>query len=215
MRINIRKYLSKIYKKEYSKDFYDYHSIRKEIEEAGGEIRFSEDTHEYMFRTYKKGYGLHSFKDFPSEFRTTLSGKKILEIWHKNGEYHREGDLPASIFYSNDGETPYLVTWERNGEFHRDSPSGDLPAYISYYLESDKIQLEEWFFFGQQGRKTEDLPSSIRYYENGNKQQEIWYDGGVRHRYGEPAFIEYSELGDIIGESYYINGTQVSKQDAT
>ena len=41
--------------------------------------------------------------------------------WWKNGQYHRDGDLPAVITAN------VRVEWRQNGELHRD---GDKPAYI-------------------------------------------------------------------------------------
>ena len=42
-------------------------------------------------------------------------------IWRQNGQYHRDGDLPAKIYA--DGR----LLWCKNGKLHRDQ---DKPSYI-------------------------------------------------------------------------------------
>jgi hypothetical protein len=43
------------------------------------------------------------------------------QYWYKEGEVHRDGDLPAIILSNGD------QYWYKEGEVHRD---GDLPAII-------------------------------------------------------------------------------------
>ncbi len=57
--------------------------------------------------------------------------------WHKNGQRHRENDLPAVIWA--DG----AQFWYKNGEFHRDN---GLPALIyangkeEFYINGKQIK---------------------------------------------------------------------------
>jgi len=80
------------------------------------------------------------------------------EQWYRNGELHRDGDLPAIIYATGskawyrdgkqhrDGDQPALVgchgtqMWFRDGKLHRD---GDLPAVIFY----DGVK--EWYKNGE------------------------------------------------------------------
>jgi antitoxin component YwqK of YwqJK toxin-antitoxin module len=48
----------------------------------------------------------------------TSDGK---QYWYKNGERHRDGDLPATIYPNG------TKTWYKNGTLHREN---DLPAVI-------------------------------------------------------------------------------------
>jgi len=62
------------------------------------------------------------------------------QMWYDtNGNYHRDGDLPAIIW--DDG----AQTWFRHGDRHRD---GDKPAYIS----SNGTQA--WWQHGKRHRET-------------------------------------------------------------
>ena len=47
---------------------------------------------------------------------------------------------------------------------------------------------------------------TIIYYPNGNKQHELWYINGSRHREDGPAYIWYYETGQVKRESWYFNG---------
>jgi antitoxin component YwqK of YwqJK toxin-antitoxin module len=60
------------------------------------------------------------------------NGKISLEKYYdKNGEYHRDGDLPAYISYFLDGGIDYTHFY-KNGKLHRD---GDKPSSVSYYQD--------------------------------------------------------------------------------
>ena len=50
-----------------------------------------------------------------------LLAYKGTQFWYKNGQLHRDNDLPAIIYPSG------IQYWCQNGKFHRD---GDLPAMI-------------------------------------------------------------------------------------
>jgi hypothetical protein len=72
---------------------------------------------------YKDG-DLHRDDDLPAVIWDDGS-----QFWYKNGLRHRDGDRPA-IIYSNDSKF-----WYKNGLRHRD---GDLPATI-YASDAHKI----------------------------------------------------------------------------
>jgi len=90
----------------------------------------------------KKIQGLQSFYDLKNdvEHHNYLDGSKT---WHKNGQFHRDNDLPAA-FYS-DG----TKFWYRNGKRHRDN---DLPAVI--YPDGTKI----WYQNGKRHREEINQP---------------------------------------------------------
>jgi len=82
------------------------------------------------------------------------------QVWYKNGEYHRDNDLPAVIYHDGRKE------WFKNGSRHRDN---DLPALI----HADGSQ--KWYKNGLRHRDN-DLPAVI--YLNGTK---YWYKNGVKY----------------------------------
>jgi hypothetical protein len=49
--------------------------------------------------------------------------------YYQEGKHHRDGDLPAVIYYADDGVTPTCVEYYCEGKRHRD---GDLPAVLWY-----------------------------------------------------------------------------------
>ena len=62
----------------------------------------------------------------------------------KNDVLHREGDLPAQIWYYESGEVS-SEQYYQNGKLHRD---GDLPAQIWYYESGEVYEI----FFYSEGR---------------------------------------------------------------
>ena len=90
------------------------------------------------------------------------------QIWYKNGKRHRDNDLPASISFNGN------QYWYKNGKQHRDN---NLPASI--YLNGTQF----WYKNGLQHRDN-DLPASI--WSNGTQH---WYKNGILHRDNGPAII--------------------------
>ncbi len=78
--------------------------------------------------------------DIPSYWYTFVDCKSVLmQQWHKAGELHRLGDLPATINYCGDGTLNY-EEWFVNGQFHRD---GGKPAMIQYGVDNGQMMIEE------------------------------------------------------------------------
>ena len=90
------------------------------------------------------------------------------QAWYRNGQKHREGDLPAGIYPNGDR------VWYQNGQRHR---QGDLPAVI--LANGD----QSWWQNGQLHRER-DLPAII--YAGGNQS---WWQNGLRHRDDGPAIV--------------------------
>lgn len=77
---------------------------------------------------WKKNNKLHSVPNkFPAESRD--EGDAKIEVWRKNGEKHREGDLPAETLIN---QFTVARQWYIDGSLHRDSG----PASI----------IDEWSF---------------------------------------------------------------------
>ena len=105
------------------------------------------------------------------------------QIWSKNGEIHRDNDLPAVVTRSG------ILCWYKNGKVHRDN---DLPA-VKYPSGT-----QMWY---QNGRfhRDNDLPASI--YDNGDQ---CWYKNGKCHRDNNlPAIIYHDGT-----QKWYQNGVE-------
>ena len=108
----------------------------------------------------------HSHGDVPIE---TWPG---LQRWYRDGELHRDGDLPAMI--KPDG----TQRWYKYGKWHRDN---DLPAEIW----ADGTQ--KWYKYGECHR-VGDLPAVIQ--ANGTQ---YWYRDGKQHRDGDLPAVIYAD----------------------
>ena len=119
-----------------------------------------------------------------------VNRNKRIERWLKNGQQHRDNDLPACINYYENGNKKYEEWW-KNDQRHRDN---DLPADIDYYENKNK-RCESWWVNGQRHR-TNDNPARIKYHENGNKRSEEWLIDDLLYRDNNlPTYIDYYEDG--------------------
>ena len=66
------------------------------------------------------------------------------EWFYKQGQFHREGDRPALVWYREDGSVKSEYFYKQ-GHFHRE---GDHPAMI-LYREDGSVKLEEFWKRGQ------------------------------------------------------------------
>jgi len=108
---------------------------------------------------------------------------------NKNGEIHRDDDLPATE-YANGSKA-----WWVNGQLHRER---DLPAVEHFY------GTKCWYINGQCHREG-DLPAIE--YVNGTKK---WFVNGKRHREGGlPAVEVYNG-----NREWWVNDKQLSKEKA-
>ena len=95
-------------------------------------------------------------------------GQDIIQ-WYRDGRPHRDGNLPAIVYYKNGDVTDAL--WYANGVAHRDN---DLPAAVHY--NNGQIAIEYWYRNGNYHRDN-NAPAVI-IHENGQKTMEKWYRGG-------------------------------------
>lgn len=120
-------------------------------------------------------------------------------------------------------ENEYSEKWEYNDKLHRE----DGPAYI--YYRSNIVIHEEWFYKGKNRRDSYgptitsnykngnpkqftwfngyEIYNEISFHKNGMTKREIYYSKGRIHRDKKPAIIEKDELGRILKEEYYKEGT--------
>jgi hypothetical protein len=144
--------------------FYEYARTDagiREYTELATEYTITND--EYLRETRLFGK-FHSINDLPAIIH--VNGK---QEWYKNGNRHRDGDLPAIM--GGDSQE-----WFKDDRRHRD---GDLPAVIFDY------GAQYWFKYGRLHRDG-DLPACI----HSNRCRE-WYNDGKRHREGDlPAVIQ-------------------------
>jgi Ring finger domain len=110
--------------------------------------------------------------------------------WYKNGQLHRDDDLPAWVWADGSKQ------WWKNGQLHRD---GDLPAYEG--ADGSKY----WYKNGQLHRDG-DLPAWV--WADGSKS---WYKNGQRHRNGDLPAIEWANGTKV----WYKNGVLQSSSKSS
>ena len=69
------------------------------------------------------------------------NGSIWVEQWLKDGEPHREGDKPASVWYRED-RSIMRKQWYKDGKRHRED---DKPAVIWYRKDDGSIIREHWY----------------------------------------------------------------------
>lgn len=180
------------------KGFYIY-GVKQRIEYADGRI----------FEYYENGTVLHIFV-LPKHQRVNVheSADKILlfklsrqkdvslpfefESWFRHGEYHRDDDLPAVIFYNG------AKFWYKHGKMHRSGgPAVELRSGTklwycrgSLHRESDLPAVElvdgskAWYFRGLLHRDF-DLPAIVKV--DGTQK---WYKHNKCHRENGPAIVK-------------------------
>lgn len=111
-------------------------------------------------------------KDSPADIHY-LNNETYLSVWYKNGNIHRDGDLPAYIGHSAIGNE-YIKQWYQNDCVHRD---GDKPAIIQYDIEGNIIS-EEWYQNDKPHRSVEKGPAYIEYNNNKTIKKEKYYLDG-------------------------------------
>lgn len=109
----------------------------------------------------------------------------VKQIWMKDGQIHRDFDLPACV-------TPTEQTWYQKAIIHRDGK----PAKI--FSKDGKVLEEKWFQNGELHR--DDGPADIQKFSDGFVYYQGWYQNGKLHRVGGPA-IRYFE-----DEHWFQNG---------
>jgi hypothetical protein len=145
---------STLYREHLENLYWTCRSMHAELDKSG----------KYIYNKICLHHNPHSIDDLPA---INSYGD---QWWFKEGQLHRDGDLPACILANGDQE------WYKEGKCHRD---GDLPAYI----EADGDQ--EWCKEGKCHRDG-DLPAYI-----GSNGHQEWYKEGKCHRDGDlPAYIE-------------------------
>ena len=76
------------------------------------------------------------------------------------------------------------------------------------YYQNGNIEQERYYENDKLHRL--DKPAAIFYCENENIEEEYYYQNGKRHRLDGPVVIHYYENGDIE-EEYYINNKKIDE----
>ena len=90
----------------------------------------------------------------------------------------------------------------KDGQLHCD----DGPACVKYFDsdENNGIMIESWYLNGLPSRNDFDKPTRITYYETGEIQSEMWFNG--THRLNGSAHIIYHKNGKIQKREWWIYG---------
>lgn len=131
---------------------------------------------------------------------------KIQSIrYYKNGNLHREGDLPAYVTYHLNGKLKSEM-WNINGGEHRE---GDKPCIIGY--NNDGIKDHEVYRTDNKMMRNGGKPSIIFFHTNGLPKEEFYFTDNkyIAHKV---ARIRYDSFGFVShtfcfnrDEDYYWN----------
>lgn len=87
----------------------------------------------------------------------TITNKYNIYRWYNDqGQIHRENDLPAVIWYHEDGSV-FKKCWYQNGQEHREN---DLPGEI-FFRYNGEVMIERWVMYGKYTRQQIYLKSSL------------------------------------------------------
>lgn len=115
----------------------------------------------------------------------------------------RLGRWKANVVYGKSGERPVSITLidAKTGELDNDGG----PSVIEYYDQPGKLtlKLQEWYIKDELHR--DDGPAITKYFNDGAKDEEIWYKHGLEHRENGPAIISYNDK-TIISETWINEG---------
>lgn len=130
-------------------------NFRKTYEQDSGRRKSFSRTMKLISRKYRQTIRQRGpiviepvFEYYPNkQIRKEKWYKKDKGKWFGGKVRHRDGDLPAVIYYNIDG-TKKEEFWYKDGKLHRD---GDLPASILYDDYGAKIE-EQWWENGKMGK---------------------------------------------------------------
>lgn len=147
----------------------------------------------------------HREGDLPAEIWFHSNGNKSEEIWYIDDVKFRENDLPHTILYNSESKVIGEV-WE--SDLPRED---DKPSIIEYYYEGLK-EAERWLINDVGFHRENDKPACIKYYckldENGNQlvKSMMWFVNGFEYRdYDLPSTIKYDEKGFVEVEKWIRN----------
>jgi hypothetical protein len=128
------------------------------------------------------------------------------EEWWKNGQRHRDGDLPAVLMFD-------CKEWWKDGERHRDNGE---PAVLKWREEYryhgrretniNQVIVKEWWVHNQLVKRESCSNNKIEYFNRGKLHREDgpavesptrteWWKDGQKHREGDLPAIEVSATG--------------------
>ncbi|MBL4785241.1 MAG: hypothetical protein JKY49_07420 [Cohaesibacteraceae bacterium] len=120
-------------------------------------IQYCADTGQPKYRRWHNGQGCHRSNDRPSTIVTdTSSGMDIGLSFEILGQSHREGDKPAFILKTPEGQLEEEGYW-KDGNLHRDPELG--PARLFYSERTGKVTGFEYWVDGVQVPTPKEKPS--------------------------------------------------------
>ena len=144
----------------------------------------------------------------PAEVKVYHSGAIRSYTWKTHGLVHREDDLPARMFYYQDGNIERLE-WFLDGRQHRDRG----PAVIVFDT-NDNVSCLEWRSSNLLHRTDGPALTSIH---DGYIEVEEWYNRGLLHRDGDPqtgdsrpAVINYKD-NKVVAKAFYRYGEYIDR----
>lgn len=138
----------------------------------------------------------HHLLIFPQE---DGNGIGIIRCYNDDDQLDAPNDLPAEIFFSNNG-LPSLLTWYQKGIETR---KNDLPSHLTYFLESNQISYALWKIDGISTRDN-DMPSLMVFEQNPRRVVTLVFekDGENYRSGGRSSFIRFNKDGSMEDEDF-------------
>ena len=173
---------------------------------------------------------LHSFDDEPSY----VSADGTIKKWSKNGQLHRDNDLPSSIVtkiyttINNKEVTSITEQWyiDGNPQREKDKPTRyQKDVYRNFYTPSEITyvkEISEWHNKNSYRHRDGDKPAYVEkdfYYKEGKITRttvtEKWFQNDKKHRdEDEPAFVFLSQALNLNeGEQLFSREEMYYKND--
>lgn len=149
-------------------------------------------TGQILLEHYIVNGDFYNYDDEPSVIQRHTTGKLHIIKWHKtNIDY----DKPESIKWYGNGNICNMQYRMIDGKYHT---KGDIPAYISYYLDGKEYELI-YYKYGCISRHHKKGPARIKYHPNGNIEciEYKYNDKYMRPPEDGPHYISYFETGQI------------------
>lgn len=141
-----------------------------------------------------------------SSIQIRRNGKKrYFREWFKDGQLHRDNDLPARIESGCSGKSSsYSMSWYKNNIQTRDN---DLPTVIITGVNNEGHHYSEFWHKDNNIHRDNGLPAIIQYLNN-KIIAERWHKHGKAHRADGPAVINPD--GTI---EYWIDGRRMNEYE--
>lgn len=151
---------------------------------------------------WEENFVLHR-EDAPALIIFDHSNRLRISEWYSNGKLDSQKDQPSRIRYFEHGGI-HTQEWHLNNDLHRRSG----PAYLEYDFTGELTGVKYAAF---SNLHNEDGPALLSKNADGTTTA-AWFKNGVLHNARGPAVVVYSNEGQVLQTSYYIEGEPPTSQ---